>query len=875
MLMHFRRSGSPFQLRIARLLLVAGFVWNLAATSSLRAEDSLTILPSEITLSGSEARQQLVIERSRNGRYVGQVDPKDLVIESPNPQVVRVGNGIAVPVGNGEAVVTAKAGSQVANVRIKVQGMEAPHRWSFRNHVQSVFSKTGCNSGPCHGAAAGKNGFKLSLRGYDPDADFFTITRQSRGRRVVPSDPGRSMVLTKPTGALPHKGGVRFDVDSLEYRVIAEWIAAGQTPPSTDDPRLERLELLPNQAVLKNGSTQQFLVLAHFSDGHVEDVTRWAKYTSTNQTVAKIDDHGLVSVMGNGEGAVVAWYLAKNGMATVSAPYESSIAPEIFAGAARANFIDELVLDKLQSLNIPPSPDAHDGEFLRRAFIDTIGVLPTVNEVREFLADASPDKRVQLVDRLLARPEFVDYWTYRWSDLLLVTSARLRPQAVDTYSKWIRTQVAENAPWDKLARGIVTARGGTLENGAANFYSLHEDPQEMAETVSMAFLGMSINCARCHDHPLEKWTNDDYYGMANLFARVRSKGWGGASESGDGNRVVFVSTEGELIQPRTGRPQAPRPLDGAVIPFEATRDRRDNLADWLTNPANPYFSRAIVNRVWANFLGVGLVESVDDMRLTNPPSNEKLLDALADYLVENHFDLKKLMRLILTSKTYQRSSTTVAGNELDERFYSRCYPRRMRAEVLLDALSQATESPTMFKDQPRGTRALELHDAKVDSYFLQAFGRPERIITCECERSNEPSMVQVLHITNGDTLNGKLEANDNRIDRLLKSGTAYEQVVEEIFLASLARLPSEDEKSKLVGALAESDEQETVQALQALRQQVDDVLSQKDAAARQDALQKLFPKLTSTPGEIAAKKRQTLEDVFWSVLSSREFLFNH
>lgn len=846
-----------------------------AQVAALMADETITILPREFTLTGSEARQQIVVEELRAGLHVGQVAADKVAFESSNPQVVRISNGVVVPVGNGEAVVTAKIGERAAIANVKVVAFDVPNRWSFRNHVQSIFSKTGCNSGACHGAAAGKNGFKLSLRGYDPDADYFTVTRQSRGRRVVPSDPGRSLILTKPTGAIPHKGGVRFDVNSLEYRVIAEWIAAGQAGPATSDPRLERLELLPDATVLKKGDSQQLLVRAHFSDGKVEDVTRWAKYTSTNQTVARVDDNGLVSITGNGEGAVVAWYLAKNGTASITVPYENPVSPEVFANAARANFIDDLVLAKLQNLNIPPSPDATDSEFLRRASLDTIGLLPTADEVRAFLADTAPDKREKLVDKLLSRPEYVDYWTHRWSDLLLVTGAKLRPPAVEAYSKWIRTQVAENTPWNEFAHAVVTARGSTLENGAANFYALHEDPQDMAETVSMAFLGMSINCARCHDHPLEKWTNDDYYGMANLFARVRSKGWGGASESGDGNRVVFVATEGELIQPRTAHPQTPKPLDGTPISFDATADRRNHLSEWLTSPENPYFSRAVVNRIWANYLGVGLVESIDDMRLTNPPSNERLLAAMSKFLVENNYDLKALMRVILNSKTYQRSSRPAPGNEADDRFYSHSYPRRLKAEVLLDALSQVAEVPTEFKGKPAGTRALELADADVESYFLKTFGRPERIITCECERTNEPSMVQVLHITNGDTLNGKLEAKNNRISRLMTAKATPQQIVQELYLAALARLPQPEEEAKILAALAESREQETQAVLTQLRGALDAVLAERDPAKHQEATEKLLPQLRAAPDELAAKQRQAFEDVFWSVLSSREFLFNH
>jgi hypothetical protein len=392
------------------------------------------------------------------------------------------------------------------------------------------------------------------------------------------------------------------------------------------------------------------------------------------------------------------------------------------------------------------------------------------------------------------------------------------------YYRWIRNQVAAGTPWDVLARELVTATGSTLENGAANFFVLHQDPPDLAETTSVAFLGMSINCAKCHNHPLEKWTNDQYYGMASLFARVRSK-----EANGTGNRVVYPVTSGEWMQPRTGKPQPPTPLDGESMAFEDEADRRVHLAKWLTSPANPYFTRAITNRVWANFFGVGLVESVDDLRLTNPPSNEKLLAATANYLVEQKYDLKALMRAILTSSTYARSSQPLPGNMADTRFYSRYYPRRMMAEVLLDALSQATGSVTKFSGYAAGTRAIELPDVNVSSYFLQSFGRPERELTCECERTAEPSMVQVLHLSNGDTLNQKLEAKDNCLSKLLEANRSDAEIIDEAYLASLARLPTEAEKSRLVAALAEA----------------------------------------------GADRRLLIEDLYWSILSSKEFLFNH
>lgn len=802
----------------------------LSAVEGLTAAESLTVLPTDFTLSGPEARQRILVQATSDGRVIGQVID-GVTLSSSDEKVVKIEDGFAVPVGNGKVTLTAKVGNQTAMATVTVEKFEQPHLWSFRNHVQSVLSKSGCNMGACHGAAAGKGGFKLSLRGYDPDADFRTLTRQARGRRVVPSDPGRSLMLTKPSGAIPHKGGLRFDVDSLEYRVIAEWIAAGHPAPSDDDPRVKHLEILPTASQQKKGASQQMVVRAHFTDGHVEDVTRWCKFTSANATVANVDDRGLVKIIGSGEGAISAWYLSQNVIATVSSPYETPVDAAVFANGERSNFIDDAVLAKLKSLNIPPSPRCSDSEFLRRSFLDTIGVLPTTDEVRAFLADESPDKRDRLVDELLTRPEFVDYWAYKWSDLLLLSGEKLRPQALKSFYAFIRQNVADNTPWDEFVRQIVLAKGSTFDNGAANFYSLHQDPLDMAETTSMAFLGMSIQCAHCHDHPLEKWTNNDYYGFASLFARVRGKGWGGDFRSGDGHRVIFLDDESELIQPRTGKPQPPKPLDGQALSPESVEDRRIAAASWLTSPENPYFSRAIVNRVWANFFGVGLVEKVDDLRLTNPPSNPELFSTLATFLVsgERPYDLKKMMRLILTSQTYQRSSQLTKGNEPDERFYSRYYPKRLKAEILLDIISQVTASPTAFKDFPAGTRAMQLPDANIASDFLKTFGRPERILTCECERSDEPSMTQVLHILNGETLIQKLEAKENRLSKQLESNVSADQLAEELFLSALSRFPTDRE-----------------------RQKMSEILS------------------TASPEE----RRQAVEDLYWSVLSSKEFLFN-
>lgn len=715
---------------------------------------------------------------------------------------------------------------------------ETSTNWSFRNHVQPVLAKAGCSSGACHGAAAGQGGFRLSLRGYDNEGDWRTITRSALGRRLVPSDPARSLLLLKPTGAVPHKGGTRFDVDSAEYKILAEWIAAGAPPPRPDDPRITQLEVSPAHATLQPGDSQQLTVRARFSDGTTQDVTRWVKYTDANAAVSTVDEQGNVKVMGFGEGAITAWYLSRIAIATITAPYTNQVAPEAFTATPKRNFIDKEVIAKLRELNLPPSPRSTDSEFLRRAFLDTIGVLPTADEARAFLAESgSASARDRLIDALLARPEFVDYWSYKWSDLLLVSSERLRPAAMWSYYNWIRNNVAANTPWDRLVRQLVTARGSTLENGAANFYSLHNDPPDMAETTSQAFLGMSINCAKCHNHPMEKWTNDEYFGFANLFARVRAKTGGG-----DGEKIIFAASEGDINQPLTGRPQKPKPLDAPPLAMDDPGDRREALAAWLTSRDNTYFARAIVNRVWANFFGSGLVDKVDDLRVTNPASNEKLLSAAANFLADQKFDLKALMRAILQSETYQRSSDAVPENAADQRFHSRHYPKRLIAEVLLDAYAQVTGVPTEFRldlrnqnrglgdKYPVGLRALQLPDTKTASYFLETFGRPDRLKTCECERTTEPSMSQALHIANGDTLNQKLFAKEGAITKLLAANLSDEKLIEEASLACLARRPTVAEQTKLLQALAEAGEKD---------------------------------------------RRAAVEDIYWALMSSREFLFNH
>ncbi|MGK0190046.1 MAG: hypothetical protein ACI9R3_005865 [Verrucomicrobiales bacterium] len=711
----------------------------------------------------------------------------------------------------------------------------------FRRDVLPVLSKADCNGGGCHGSLAGKGGFRMSLFGYDPEADWMRITRESKGRRVDLGNPGASLLLTKPTTAMKHKGGKRFAVDSDEYRILSQWIAQGAPAPEVDDPALTQLTISPPEQTLSsgvNGETLQLTVTARYSDGVERDVTRWAKFTSTDATVAEVDDAGSVTVIGHGEGAITAWFSSQITTARITVPYPFEVSPDAYANAKRVNFIDDLVLDQLRRLHLEPSPDSDDATFVRRVFLDLTGRLPNPAELDGFDGD-----RPALVDRLLAMPEYVDFWTYKWSDVLLVSGSKLRPDAVKAYYEWIRERVANNTSWDKFARELITAKGESLSDGATNFFAVHQDPETMAENVSKAFLSLSINCAKCHNHPLEKWTNDQYYSFANLFARVRTKGWGGDARSGDGKRTLFVLDKGDLIQPRTGKPQAPAPLDAPAIADDDPSERRQVLAEWLTDPENPYFAKAIANRVWGHFMGVGLVEPVDDLRASNPPSNEHLLAALADALTASKFDLRSLIRTIATSAAYQRSARSLPSNAGESRYYARFYPRRLMAEVLSDAISDVTEVSDQFVEialndgssektskYDEGTRALQLQDSAVRSYFLSTFGRNQREITCECERSNQPSLVQSLHLSNGKTINDKLASKEGRVTSLLAEERPLSELINSVYKLCVSRVPSDGECNELEAVFAQA------------------------------------PK---------SEHREIVEDLFWSLLTSREFLFQH
>ena len=802
----------------------------------------IDLLPATISFNGPRYDQQLVVE----GTFAdGHREDLTAVatMTSSSAQIASVDKGgLTHPQGDGQATLTASVGGHRAMATVGVKDFTASAPWSFRNDVLPVMTKVGCNSGPCHGAAAGKNGFKLTLRGYDPETDYYTLTHTALARRTDRMEPAKSLILLKPTLAIPHGGGHRFDVGSPEYQVISGWIAQGMPPPEDSDARVSAIEVLPHEASLEPGAEQRLVVIAKFSDGSSRDVTRWAKFDSGDEGVATVDANGHVAMHSYGEAPVTVWYQSHVTFARLRIPFPYPLDEAVFKNAPRHNYIDDDILKHLAVLHIPPSPPASDSEFIRRAYLDAAGILPTRGEVESFLNDRSPDKRDRLIDSIMKRPEFVDYWAYKWSDLLLVTSNRLSDDQMWSYYDWIRESVATDKPWDQFVREILTATGNTDQNGAANYWVIHRDPLDTSENVAQAFLGITITCAHCHNHPLAKWTQKDYYGMANLFARVRLKTFApGGFRTAVGplfnDVTVYSAPTGEFTDDRFMMVLPPKPLDAKALPLEVTGDTRTYFANWLTSPTNPFFARNIVNRVWRNFMGRGLVEPVDDLRDTNPSTNDELLNALTADVVAHHFDIDYLIRTIMRSATYQTSSEPLKENADDDKFGSHYVIKRLPAEVLLDAYTEVTQEPEKFEGYPVGMRALQLPDTAVKSYFLDAFGRPARQQTRESERTSVPTITQALHIINGDTLNDKLRAPGGTIDMLMKLGFSDDEIVNYLYLAALSRYPKESERAALVKAL--------------------------DAAEQQ-----------KTPG-VDEPRRAALLDMSWALLTSEEFMFNH
>jgi hypothetical protein len=710
---------------------------------------------------------------------------------------------------------------------------------SFTNEVIPVLTRAGCNQGACHGKGAGQNGFRLSLRGYAPELDHGWLTREFGGRRIDPTHPEDSLLLRKAAGRVPHEGGMLFAVGTREYDTLLAWIRAGAPGPDRNDPKVSRLDLTPAAVVLKPGEGVQLTATATFADGSKRDVTWLTKFDSNDPALAGVDAAGRVTALRHGATAVRAMFQTEVAVATLAMPFDRPVDPRRYEAAN--NFIDEHVFARLKELRIEPSDLCSDAEFVRRVFLDACGILPAPQEVTAFVADPDPHKRERLVDAALGRPEFADYWALQLGDLFQNRKERDHDvrgtKGVRQFHLWLRQQVADNRPWDALARDVLTASGPTTENPAVGYFVVvvgeHRQPErsEAAESVAQALLGTRIGCARCHNHPLERYTQDDFYHFAAYFSRVKLD----RKDPKQGPTVLRVGAADRnqdknpvgVTQPRTGMFMKPRPLDRTPDEVKPGEDPRHRLAKWVTDPANEAFAGAMVNRVWRHYLGIGLVEPVDDLRATNPPTNPALWGALVKEFVGRGYDLRHLMRVILTSRTYQLSSATRPGNAADTRFYSHYYARRLPAEVMLDAICDATGVPEPFPGYPVGVRAVQVPDPGTASYFLRTFGRSERVTACACERGGDVSLPQVLHLVGGEVTTGKVAHPAGWLAEALRDQKDDGKLLDDLFLRTLARHPTAEERA-------------TVRAL-----------------------------LKGAPRE------EVFRDLFWAILNSKDFLFNH
>ncbi|HTL29226.1 MAG TPA: DUF1549 and DUF1553 domain-containing protein [Tepidisphaeraceae bacterium] len=699
-------------------------------------------------------------------------------------------------------------------------------RPSFRNDVMPVFMVAGCNSGACHGSARGQDGFRLSLFGFDPDGDYFRITREMPNRRINLAQPTESLLLQKAIGAVPHTGGSRFNKDSPYYKTILAWIEAGAQNDPKDIPTPVSLDLSPKELLLKGpGETKQMTAKAKYSDGSERDVTNLAVFMTSNDNSAAVSHEGLVTAKNRGEAFVMARFATFTvGSQTIVVPKDAPT--YVWPNVPENNYIDKLVNAKLQKLQILPSEVCDDETFVRRVYVDVIGLLPTREEVDSFVASKEPKKREQLVDHLLTRPEFVDLWVMKWAELLKIRSTddvrEMSYKATLLYFDWLKDQLTKNVPINLIVKQLISSTGGTFKNPPTNYYQTENETLKVAENTAQIFAGIRMQCAQCHNHPFDRWTMNDYYGFASFFTQIGRKPAEDARET-----VIFNSGGGEVNHPLTGKPVPAKFLGGAVADVNG-KDRRAVLAEWLTSPDNPYFSRNIANLTWAQFFGKGIVEPVDDVRVSNPPSNPQLLDELAKKLVEYNYDLKKLVRDICLSRTYQLASTSNATNEGDSRSFSHASVRRIRAEVLLDCISEVTEAKEKFRGLPLGARAVQIADGRTNNYFLRTFGRATRETVCSCEVKMEPNLSQALHLLNGATVQKKIETG-GVIKRLLAAKKTPQQITEELYLRSFARKPTKEETAKIDAALAES------------------------------------------PNDPAG----VLTDLFWALLNSKEFIFTH
>jgi Protein of unknown function (DUF1549)/Protein of unknown function (DUF1553)/Bacterial Ig-like domain (group 2) len=773
-----------------------------------------------ITLPNGYAGWQLVV--SAGTRDV----TREATYASADPAVAKVdAAGYVSAVGNGSTTVRVTHTEGQLTVSVKVSGVGTGGRAvDFRTEVEPLLSKLGCNAGGCHGKASGQNGFKLSLFGFDVDHDYAAITKEARGRRLFPAAPDRSLFLLKGSGQVPHGGGKRLRPESSDYQIVRQWIAAGAPASAPDAPTLKGLRVVPTDRVLRREQQQQIAVLAEYTDGSVRDVTRQSEFASNLDVVASVDSTGLVSSHRlSGESAVMTRHMGHVAVFRALVPHGEPLAevPDFKPN----NYVDELAVAKWKKLGLRPSPVCDDATFLRRATVDLCGRLPTPVEVTAFLADTAADKRTRLIDRLLDSPDYPAYFALRWGSILRNSNLAGADQAAYAFHAWIKDMIARNRPYDEFVRGVVAAAGEWQDAPAINWYWQNRDDQlhQVTADVAQVFLGVRLQCAKCHHHPYERWGQADYYGLAGFFTRLGRKSFGQPPPY----YASATVTTGEK-DPLTGKTPEPKYPDGPSPKFTPEDDPRHALVDWMAKPDNPFFARALVNRMWGHLMGRGLFHEVDDQRDTNPPSNPELLDALAKDFVAHKFDVKHVIRTIAKSRVYQLSAFPTNWNKDDRQNFGRYYARRMPAEVFLDAVNQATGSKAGFNGVGTNGRAVDLPHEGFGSYFLDTFDRPKRVTVCECERSTGATLSQVLLMANSDEMENKIAAGDGRVTKLVKDKKPLAEAVEELYLASLSRLPTAAEKNKTLGYL-----------------------------------------------DNQANKQQGLEDVLWTLLNSKEFMFNH
>ncbi len=755
---------------------------------------ALSVHPAKVVLSGKRSRQQLLVSGTRDNHAIDRT--RDAQFQSDQPTVIQVNAaGVIQPLANGTAIVTVSDGAQKIKVPVEVKNFDKQALIDFERDVHPMLSRFHCNGGSCHGKQRGQGGFQLSMFAFDPEFDYNALTKESRGRRASPLAPEQSLVLKKGAGSVPHGGGKRLPEGSPYYEILQQWITEGATRAVADAPKLVKISAQPTERIMQPKTTQQIVVTAHYSDGSTRDVTDLAEYMSSDSVYVSANEEGLVttgSLMG--EASIMARYMGNFASLSVTVPSRNSVPDSYYAKLPRHNFIDGLVWDKLKKYGLKASEPVNDATYLRRVAIDIIGRTPTAEEARAFLQDPSPDKRERMIDYYLDQPEFGDHWANKWADMLRPNPYRVGIKTVLNFDAWIRDSFHQNKPFDQFTHELLTARGGTWHNGAVTLFRDRRQPKELTTVVSQLFLGIRLSCAQCHHHPSEIWGQDDFYSFAAYFAKIGRKGRGISSPISGSEEMVFTANSGSVKHPLTNEVLKPRPLFGKVPEIKPNQDPRDVLADWIISPQNHFFGEVSANRIWADLMGRGIVEPIDDFRESNPPSNGPLVKALGQHFRDQKFDQKKFIKSIVSSYVYSLSSLPNETNVGDNRNYSRFYRQRLRAEVLLDSISEMIGVPETFVAMPADSTAKQLWTHRVSSVFLDSFGRPDPNQDPPCERTTDTTVVQVLHMMNSRKLYSRIQSANGNSAKWAKSKMTPDQLMEELYLTAYSRYPTIEEK---------------------------------------------------------------------------------